>query len=124
MFVIFGIALPLHEWVALGWPLVALALLVLLLRRPPVVMVMSSTWRHSLNSHDSLYLGWFGPLGIAAIYYAALAYSHLPDPLYWHAASALIFASIMIHGVSAAPLSRLYSRHPGAAPQGSAHLDE
>ncbi|UNG16933.1 cation:proton antiporter [Stutzerimonas zhaodongensis] len=124
MFVIFGIALPLHEWVALGWPLVALALLVLLLRRPPVVMVMSSTWRHSLNSRDSLYLGWFGPLGIAAIYYAALAHSHLHDPLYWHAASALIFASIMIHGVSAAPLSRLYSRHPGAAPRGSAHLDE
>jgi len=124
MFVIFGIALPLHEWVALGWPLVALAWLVLLLRRPPVVMVMSSTWRHSLNSRDSLYLGWFGPLGIAAIYYAALAHSHLHDPLYWHAASALIFASIMIHGVSAAPLSRLYSRHPGAAPQGSAHLDE
>ena len=124
MFVIFGIALPLHEWVALGWPLVALALLVLLLRRPPVVMVMCSTWRHSLNSRDSLYLGWFGPLGIAAIYYAALAHSHLHDPLYWHAASALIFASIMIHGVSAAPLSRLYARHPGAAPQGSAHLDE
>jgi NhaP-type Na+/H+ or K+/H+ antiporter len=124
MFVIFGIALPLHEWVALGWPLVALALLVLLLRRPPVVMVMCSTWRHSLNSRDSLYLGWFGPLGIAAIYYAALAHSHLHVPLYWHAASALIFASIMIHGVSAAPLSRLYSRHPGAAPQGSAHLDE
>jgi len=124
MFVIFGIALPLHEWVALGWPLVALALLVLLLRRPPVVMVMSSAWRHSLNSHDSLYLGWFGPLGIAAIYYAALAHSHLHDPLYWHAASALIFASIMIHGVSAAPLSRLYARHPGTAPRGSAHLDE
>ncbi|MGY8819129.1 MAG: cation:proton antiporter domain-containing protein [Pseudomonadales bacterium] len=124
MFVIFGIALPLHDWVALGWPLVALALLVLLLRRPPVVMVMSSIWRHSLNSRDSLYLGWFGPLGIAAIYYAALAHSHLHDPLYWHAASALIFASIMIHGVSAAPLSRLYSRHPGAAPRGSAHLDE
>ncbi len=124
MFVIFGIALPLHEWVTLGWSLVALALLVLLLRRPPVVMVMSSAWRHSLNSHDSLYLGWFGPLGIAAIYYAALAHSHLHDPLYWHAASALIFASIMIHGVSAAPLSRLYSRHPGAAPRGSAHLDE
>ncbi|WP_407290866.1 cation:proton antiporter domain-containing protein [Stutzerimonas zhaodongensis] len=124
MFVIFGIALPLHEWTTLGWPLVAAAVLVLLLRRPPVVMLASVAWRNSLNSHDSLYLGWFGPLGIAAIYYAALAHSHLHDPLYWHAASALIFASIMVHGASAAPLSRLYSRNPDAAPRNSAHLDE
>jgi NhaP-type Na+/H+ or K+/H+ antiporter len=124
MFVIFGIALPLNEWAALGWPLVALALLVLLLRRPPVVMLLSMAWRRSLNSQDSAYLGWFGPLGIAAIYYAALAHSHLHDPFYWHAASALIFASIMIHGVSAAPLSRLYARRVGAAPQSSAHMDK
>ena len=122
MFVIFGIALPLHEWATLGWPLVALAVLILLLRRPPVVMLLSATWRNSLNSRDSLYLGWFGPLGIAAIYYSALAHSQLDDPLYWHAASALIFASIMIHGVSAAPLSRLYASHHGAAPPGSARL--
>lgn len=122
MFVIFGIALPLNEWAALGWPLLALALLVLLLRRPPVVMLLALTWRHSLNTRDSVYLGWFGPLGIAAIYYAALAHSHLHDPLYWHAASALIFASILIHGVTAAPLSRLYAQHPGPAPRHSAHL--
>lgn len=124
MFIIFGIALPLHHWEALGWPLMALAVLVLLLRRPPVVMLLSTAWQPTLNHRDSLYLGWFGPLGVAAIYYAALAHSHLHDPLYWHAASALIFASIMIHGVSAAPLSRLYARHPGSTPRRSAHLDE
>ncbi len=124
MFVIFGIALPLAHWASLGWPLVALAVLILLLRRPPVVMLLSKAWRPRLNHRDSLYLGWFGPLGIAAIYYSALAHSHLHDPLYWHAASALIFASIMIHGVSAAPLSRLYARHPGSIPRCSAHLDK
>jgi sodium/hydrogen antiporter len=124
MFVIFGIALPLHEWAALGWPLVALALLVLLLRRLPAVMLLAPAWRHSLNTRDSVYLGWFGPLGIAAIYYSALAHSHLHDAFYWHAASALIFASIMIHGVTAAPLSRLYAQQPGPAPRHSAHLAE
>ncbi len=124
MFVIFGIALPLHEWAALGWPLVALALLVLLLRRLPAVMLLAPAWRHSLNTRDSVYLGWFGPLGIAAIYYSALAHSHLHDAFYWHAASALIFASIIIHGVTAAPLSRLYAQQPGPAPRHSAHLAE
>lgn len=124
MFIIFGIALPLHEWTALGWPLVALAALILLLRRLPVVMLLSTSWQRSLTHRDSMYLGWFGPLGIAAIYYAALAHSHLHDPLYWHAASALIFTSIMIHGVSAAPLSRLYAHHAGKAPQRSADLEK
>ncbi|WP_019339526.1 cation:proton antiporter [Stutzerimonas stutzeri] len=124
MFVIFGIALPLDEWTALGWPLLAFALLALLLRRPPAVMLLFATWRNSLNIRDSLYLGWFGPLGIAAIYFVALAHSHLHDPLYWHAASALIFASIMIHGASAAPLSRLYANHHGTAPRRSVHLEE
>ena len=101
-----------------------LALLVLLLRRLPAVMLLAPAWRHSLNTRDSVYLGWFGPLGIAAIYYSALAHSHLHDAFYWHAASALIFASIMIHGVTAAPLSRLYAQQPGPAPRHSAHLAE
>lgn len=124
MFVLFGIALPLHEWAVLGWPLLTLAVLILLLRRLPVVLLLSPAWRDTLNTRDSLYLGWFGPIGIAAIYYSVLAHSHLHDPFYWHAASALIFASIMVHGVSAAPLSRLYSRRPGAAPRSTAYLDE
>jgi len=123
MFVIFGVALPFTEWAALGWPLLALAVLILLLRRLPVLMLLTPTWRNTLNRDDSMFLGWFGPLGIAAIYYAALAHSNLYDPLYWHVASALIFASIMVHGISAAPLSRLYARRSRAAPLHSAGLD-
>ncbi|WP_342030428.1 sodium:proton antiporter [Pseudomonas sp. SST3] len=123
MFVIFGIALPLSEWTSLGWPLFWLALLVLLLRRLPVLMMLAPTWRQQLNKHDAAFLGWFGPIGIAAIYYAALAHSHLHDPQFWHAASALIFASIMLHGVSAAPLTRLHARRPGPTPPRTADLD-
>lgn len=110
MFVIFGIALPFSEWARLGWPLLALAVLVLLLRRPPVIAIIFPGIRGTLNARDSAYLGWFGPVGIAAIYYAALARSHLQEPLIWYAASAIIFASIMVHGITAAPLTRLYDR--------------
>jgi len=122
MFVIFGIALPLDQWAALGWPLAGFALLVLLLRRPPVVALLAPTWGSRLNRQDSAFLGWFGPVGIAAIYYAAFAHSHLHDPRYWYAASAVIFASIMLHGVTAAPLTRRYARHPGPTPVAAAHL--
>ncbi len=116
MFVVFGAALPLAEWARLGWPLLALAVLVLLLRRPPVVAAVFPGLRGALSARDAAYLGWFGPIGIAAIYYAAFARGHVHDPVVWHAASALVFASILVHGATAAPLTRFYARHHGATP--------
>ncbi len=117
MFVIFGAVLPIVEWARLGWPLLALAVLVLLLRRPPVIAAVFLGLRGPLDARDAAYVGWFGPIGIAAIYYAAFAWGHVRDPLVWHAASALVFASILVHGLTAAPLTRLYARRSSAAPR-------
>lgn len=124
MFVIFGIVLPFSAWGRLGWPLLALAVLVLLLRRPLVVAVLYPGLRRMLNAYDVAYLGWFGPIGIAAIYYATFARGHVHDPLIWEAASALVFASILIHGVTAAPLTRLYAQQRGAETQAMRSLEE
>ncbi|QJD58378.1 hypothetical protein HG264_05365 [Pseudomonas sp. gcc21] len=119
MFVIFGIALPFTEWADLGWPLLALTILVLLLRRPPVLLLLYPALRRYWAVPDVRFIGWFGPIGIAAIYYASLAHKHMGEPLFWHASSAIIFASILVHGVTAAPLTRLYARHAGIPPEGS-----
>ncbi len=124
MFVIFGVALPLAEWLRIGWPLLALASLVMLLRRPPVIALLFPALRHALNGADTAFAGWFGPIGVAGIYYATMAEGRLHDPAVWHAASALIFASILIHGVTAAPLTRLHARHAGKPPPSTAGLDE
>ena len=53
MFVIFGIALPFSEWARLGWPLLALTVLVLLLRRPPVIAMIFPGIRGTLDARDS-----------------------------------------------------------------------
>ncbi|HEV7268656.1 MAG TPA: cation:proton antiporter [Falsiroseomonas sp.] len=113
MFVIFGVTLPFGEWARLGWPLAALALLVLALRRPPVVLALLPPLRHWLRGRDIAFSGWFGPVGVAAIYYACFARAHVQEAVVWHAASAVIFASIIIHGATAAPLTRLYARRAG-----------
>ncbi len=110
MFVIFGIAAPLDAWADLGWPLAALVVLVLLLRRPPVVAALYPVLGGGLRRADAAFVGWFGPIGIAAIYYAAFARSHIGDPLAWHVVSAVAFGSILAHGVTAAPLIRLHRR--------------
>jgi NhaP-type Na+/H+ or K+/H+ antiporter len=124
MFVILGLVLPFAEWVRFGWPLLFLAILVLLLRRPPVLAMLFPGLRKSLNDRDVAYIGWFGPIGIGTIYYATFSRGHTHDPLIWHAASALIFTSILIHGLTAAPLTRLYARHRAPSPPRTRHLEE
>ncbi|MCF6369889.1 cation:proton antiporter domain-containing protein [Rhizobium halophilum] len=109
MFVIFGIALPISQWMAFGWPLLAMAMLVLLLRRPPVLLALVPMLRGPLHALDVGYMGWFGPVGVAAIYYANFAQSHVHEPIVWYVASAVVFSSIMVHGITAAPLTRAYS---------------
>lgn len=110
MFVLFGIALPVEGWVALGWPLLATVFLVILLRRPPVIIALLPVVRRKLNPFDVAFTGWFGPIGVAAVYYAAMARTHVDDPVIWHVASALIFASIIVHGMTAAHFTRRYAR--------------
>lgn len=115
-FVVFGLALPFAEWGRIGWPLLALVVLVLLFRRLPILVALHPGLRSALNLRDTIYIGWFGPVGVAALYYAAFAGGQVHDPMIWHVASAVIFASIVVHGVTAAPFTRLYARHPAKAP--------
>lgn len=107
IFVVFGLALPIGAWAEIGWPLAWLCVLVLVLRRLPAVLCMPG---RRLSWRDKAFIGWFGPLGVAAIYYANHASGRLGDPLVWHVSSALICASIFVHGATAAPLTRLYAR--------------
>ncbi|WP_029032531.1 cation:proton antiporter [Salinarimonas rosea] len=122
MFVILGAALPLDAWAAIGWPLLAFVVAVLALRRPLVLAALAPVLKRPLVPRDVAFLGWFGPIGVAAIYYAAYCWHHLDDPTAWHAASAAIFASIIAHGATTSGLTRAYARReersPGAGGRG------
>lgn len=63
-----------------------------------------------LARREALFLGWFGPIGVAAVYYALLAQERMHDPLHWHAASLVIALSILAHGVTSAPALAAYRR--------------
>ncbi|SDS18217.1 sodium/proton antiporter, CPA1 family [Halopseudomonas xinjiangensis] len=123
MFVLFGLSLPFSEWSGIGWPLVILVVALLLFRRLPVLAALMPLIGRSFNRADIAFLGWFGPIGIAAIYYATLAHKHTHDPMFWHITSAVVFASILVHGVSAASFTRLHRKHAGAAPDRTKPLD-
>lgn len=110
MFAIFGLAVPFAQWGRFGWSLAGFVAAILILRRLPVVAVLFPALRATFARRDAAFLGWFGPIGVAAIYYAALAAERTGDPLVWEAASAVIVASILVHGLTSAPLTRLHAR--------------
>jgi sodium/hydrogen antiporter len=113
MFALLGAAIPWAGWAALGWTGVGLAVAVLLLRRPLPLLLVRPLLGELRPVRDALFIGWFGPLGVAAIYYAALVESRFEMPLLWPVVSLIVSASIAAHGISSTPLTRLYGRVSG-----------
>lgn len=113
MFVLLGTALPWSGWAALGWSGILLAAAILLLRRPPVLLLLSPFLPSLRGRGDALFVGWFGPISVAAIYYASLMEHRLGEPLIWHVVSLVICGSVLAHGISGAPLTRLYGGKAG-----------
>ncbi|MEK8110416.1 cation:proton antiporter [Micromonospora sp. M12] len=71
LFFLLGIEVPWRAWRELGWPLVAFVVAVLVLRRLPVVLALKPAL--GLPWRGVVFLGWFGPVGVSALFY--LTYS-------------------------------------------------
>jgi sodium/hydrogen antiporter len=99
-FTLLGVALPWAGWGRLGWTGPAFAALVLLGRRLPVVLLLSRVLH--LRWREAVWLGWFGPIGIAAVFYLTFLHERgLVDAAVWDAGTLVIAISTVLHGVSA-----------------------
>lgn len=108
-FLLVGVVLPWKEWGELGGRVLVFALAVLLLRRPPVVVALGRLL--GLRLRDSTFIGWFGPIGVSAVFYLALsAEEGAKDPRLLAAGMAVVVVSTIAHGVSALPGRTLYAR--------------
>jgi sodium/hydrogen antiporter len=113
IFVLLGMALPWQGWLDLGWRGPLLVVAVLLLRRLPAVLALRPLLGPLRGqAKDILFLGWFGPIGAAALYYAAFSLRETGIEEAWVVGSLVICASVLVHGVSATPLTKLYGRLP------------
>ena len=86
---------------------------VLVLRRLPAVLALRpllGPLRGKIK--DVLFLGWFGPVGAAALYYAAFSFRETGIEAAWTVGSLVICASLLVHGVTATPLTKLYGKLP------------
>jgi sodium/hydrogen antiporter len=113
IFVLLGMALPWQGWLDLGWRGPLLVVAVLLLRRLPAVLVLRPLLGPLRGrAKDVLFLGWFGPIGAAALYYAAFSLRETGIEEAWMVGSLVICASALVHGVTATPLTKFYGRLP------------
>ncbi|MBL28794.1 MAG: sodium:proton exchanger [Rhodospirillaceae bacterium] len=115
IFILFGMILPWREWGDLGWPAAVAVVGILALRRLPAWFLIAR-WLPSLRTkQEVLFNGWFGPIGIAALFYATMAYERTGESTVWTVATLIIFSSIMVHGITATPLTRLFAHHAAEA---------
>jgi sodium/hydrogen antiporter len=128
VFLLFGVA-SLDLLAPVTWPIVAYAVLSLTVVR--MVPVAIATVGSGLRAIDVAFLGWFGPRGLASIVLAltvAEEEPHLPAlDVLLAAVTVTVLASVVLHGVSANPLARIYGGAGGstsAPPGGTAEARE
>jgi sodium/hydrogen antiporter len=120
-FIVFGAVLLEPSLEHLSWAIAGYALLSLtLVRMLPVALAMAGT--HA-RGPTIAFLGWFGPRGLASIVFAVLVIEE--DGTLPHESTLLttvfvtIGLSVLLHGLTAAPLARRYAAwyaaHPTAA---------
>jgi sodium/hydrogen antiporter len=96
-----------------SWPAILYAVLSLtLVRMIPVALAMIGT---GLRPATILFMGWFGPRGLASVVFTLIAFETLEEgglasDTMIEIASWTVFLSVIFHGVTAGPLARWYGR--------------
>ncbi|MDI5891800.1 cation:proton antiporter [Halomonas rhizosphaerae] len=118
VFVLFGVIAPWSEWMALGWSGVLLAMLVMLLRRLPVIWALRPWLPPVREKPIALVMGWFGPIGISALFYAVMIARRTENDMAWVVGSLIVAVSIIVHGVTATPFAKRYQHLASQAGRG------
>ncbi|MFB0613218.1 cation:proton antiporter domain-containing protein [Aurantiacibacter poecillastricola] len=110
VFILLGLIAPVAAWIEMGWPLVGAALAIVLLRRLPLFMLLQLLGKPYANYKEAVFAGWFGPIGVAALFYAAFAARHGASDILWPLISLTVVLSVIAFGVSGTPLTKAYGK--------------
>ncbi|KAI9296648.1 hypothetical protein K502DRAFT_314043 [Neoconidiobolus thromboides FSU 785] len=118
IFIFFGTIVP---WAAFGtigvYKLIGIAVIVLLFRRVPIVLALKPFTPSLKNYSEAFFAGWFGPIGVGAIFYSMVAreelhlmgekFAYIKD-IVFPVSAFLILSSVIVHGMTV-PLFKLSS---------------
>jgi NhaP-type Na+/H+ and K+/H+ antiporter len=111
IFVVFGSLLTLHGLFQDGWAALGIVLFTLVLARPVAVLIALVGTRMDLPTR--LFMGWFGPKGVATMTFSLLVLSlGIADGReIFNIAALAVFASILVHGLTDTPGANAIARH-------------
>lgn len=115
-FMLFGAVLPWAGWVALGWRGLIAALAIVVLRRLPATLALKPALGCSWP--EAFVMGWVGPIGIGALFYAALVVGRRGNLLAWNMTTLVVTGSVLVHGLSAVPIAKAFRRWDRRAERG------
>jgi len=111
IFFVFGSLLTLNALTREGWPSLAFVAIVFLLARPLAVwLALLGT---STDRATRLFMGWFGPKGVATMTFALLVLDQniASGPRIFDLTALVVFCSIIVHGLSDTPGANWISAH-------------
>lgn len=109
IFFILGLMLPWQDWITLGWKAPAIIVLILFLRRiPTLLLLMPLIPKFRYKKYSSLLMGWFGPIGVATLYYSLEMREKSGLEESWVIPSLIVCSSTIVHGFTSVPLEKLY----------------
>ncbi|CAO3643810.1 unnamed protein product [Cunninghamella blakesleeana] len=113
MFVYIGATMPWSSFQDIElqttvWRLVVLAILVLLFRRLPITMAVYKFVPAIKNWREAIFTGWFGPIGVGAIFYYTEAIKNFEETgPHAHARNVvepvvyfMVLSSVIVHGIT------------------------
>jgi NhaP-type Na+/H+ or K+/H+ antiporter len=104
IFFVFGVALLPQVWGQVSWNIIVYALLSLTVVR--VIPVFLSLAGKHVRWETSLFLGWFGPRGLASILFVLLVLEHaqiVQESLVFNTVIVTVVLSVLLHGFTALP---------------------
>jgi NhaP-type Na+/H+ or K+/H+ antiporter len=111
IFFVFGSLLTLHALTREGWPSVVFVAIVFLLARPLAVWVALLGTR--TDRATRLFMGWFGPKGVATMTFALLVLDQniSNGTRIFDLTALVVFCSIIVHGLSDTPGANWIAAH-------------
>jgi NhaP-type Na+/H+ or K+/H+ antiporter len=111
IFFVFGSLLTLHALTREGWPSLAFVAAVFLLARPLAVWV--ALLGTPTDRATRLFMGWFGPKGVATMTFALLVLDQniASGPRLFDLTALVVFCSIIVHGLSDTPGANWIAEH-------------
>ena len=104
IFFVFGVALLPQAWGQVSWNIIVYALLSLTLIR--MIPVFLSLLGKHMRWETTLFLGWFGPRGLASILFVLLVLEHAQiaqESLVFNTVIVTVALSVILHGLTALP---------------------